>query len=67
MESFSRFEGTFADSSRVDMMVGELVLNNGSKQSWGAEKLEVQSVFQMMAMISESEAKFKELFCQWKN
>jgi hypothetical protein len=62
MDFFSQFEGTFNDSSQKEYMKGTLVLKDGSKQEWCAEKLEISNIFQMMAMVSEAESKFIRIF-----
>ncbi len=61
-ETHSVFNGTFADAGESEYLDGMLVLNDGSKQHWIAEALEVTNVFEMMATASAAEAKFKEYF-----
>jgi hypothetical protein len=58
----SIFNGTFADSGEEEHLEGVLVLNNGTKQNWIAEALEVKNVFDMMAAVHEAPEKFKQLF-----
>lgn len=58
----SEFEGTFNDSSEKEYLTGTIILNNGMKQSWIAENIEITNVFNMMAAIENSKSKFKEYF-----
>lgn len=58
----SQFEGTFCDSSEKEYLFGELVLNNGTKQSWCGESIEVTNVFDMMAEVHNAPDAFKEIF-----
>jgi hypothetical protein len=39
-----------------------LVLNDGTKQTWCAEALEVSNVFEMMATVADAQARFEALF-----
>jgi hypothetical protein len=61
-DTHSIFNGTFADSGEEEHLEGVLVLNNGAKQNWIAEALEVKNVFDMMAVVHEAPEKFKQLF-----
>jgi len=59
----SEFNGTFAEEQlRREILVGKLVLKDGSFQRWTADKLDVDNVFEMMASVSEAPKKFKKLF-----
>lgn len=58
----SLFTDTFHDSERKEIIEGELILNNGLKQSWFADKLEIANVFEMMAAVSEFQTKYISLF-----
>lgn len=60
-DMISRFNGTFAESTEEEYLTGVLVLNNGTKQHWTAEKLGVSNVFDMMAKVTEYSEKAKEL------
>lgn len=57
---YSEFEGTFCDPSEKEYLTGTLILKDGSKQFWMADKL-VANVFDIMADIDSLKAKFKEL------
>lgn len=62
-ETVSEFNGTFAEDSRyIEKLTGTLVLNNGTKQSWIADALEVTNVFDMMAQVDNANNRFKEIF-----
>lgn len=58
----SEFNGTFADSSHTEILTGTLVLRNGERINWLAKALEVTNVFEMMAQVSESPAKYESVF-----
>lgn len=58
----STFEGTLADPSNKETLVGTLVLKNGCKQHWVADALEVTNVFEMMANAHNAVDDFKEYF-----
>lgn len=60
----SVFNGTFAEPGTKEMLKGVLVLNDGSKQEWLAEALEVSNVFEMMAMVDDARARFETIFWQ---
>ena len=59
--SYSQFDGTFADPSEVEHLVGKLVLKDGSTQQWIAAA-PMGNVFQMMANFDAMKAKFTTLF-----
>ena len=49
-EEFSIFVSTFADSYDVEEKIaGYLILNDGRKQYWCADQIEVSNVFEIMA------------------
>lgn len=58
----NEFNGTFADSTIKETLVGSLVLNDGSKQEWCADALEMTNVFSMMAAVSFAEERFAKIF-----
>lgn len=62
-DKVSQFAGTFAEHSDTkETLVGTLVIKNGSKQQWVAEKIDISNVFEMMAAVSEAPKKFKKIF-----
>ena len=61
-QHYNMFAGTFNNSESKEFIVGELVLNNGLRQTWHTEALEVTNVFDMMAKIEEYVAKYYEIF-----
>lgn len=60
-EKEASFTDTFHDPEDVEVLYGDLVLNNGYKQRWMGEPL-VMGVFEAMAAIDEFKAKYKEIF-----
>lgn len=58
----SLFTDTFHDPERKEVIEGTIVLNNGLTQSRLADKLEISSVFEIMASVSEFTNKYKLLF-----
>lgn len=58
----SQFAGTFSEADENEYLSGTLILNNGEKQTWIAEAIEVSNVFDMMAAVSEGQSKFTEMF-----
>ena len=63
-DKIRKFNSTFADNSIKEILSGTIVLNNGSTQTWVADPLEVSNVFDMMATVSDCEARFKLLFME---
>ena len=61
-ENFTIFEGTFCDASSKECLTGEIILNNGVKQSWCADNIEVTNVFDMMAELDAAKSRASELF-----
>jgi len=61
-ETHSQFTDTFHDPTYKEYLEGVLVLNNGIKQPWCGEALEVTNVFDMMAAVSTSEERFIKAF-----
>ena len=56
------FQGTFADSKQEELIEGTLVLCNGRKQYWSADKVQIGNVFEMMAGAAEAIKRGTELF-----
>ena len=61
-ETHSQFTDTFHDPDYKEFLEGTLVLNNGIKQPWCGEALEITNVFDMMALAHQAEQRFKDLF-----
>lgn len=61
-DSISTFNGTFADSTKAEILTGVLVLKDGTEQHWEADAIEITNVFDMMAAVSEATEKFNTLF-----
>jgi len=58
----AQFAGTFSEADENEYLSGKLILNDGKKQTWVAEKLEVSNVFEMMASVHEATARYNNLF-----
>jgi len=58
----SYFNGTFADPGKKETIRGTLVLKDGSKQTWVADKIDISNVFELMAMADAAKVKFAKLF-----
>ena len=58
----SEFQGTFADSLRVETLEGTLVLKNGQTMEWEGDNIEVRNVFDMMAEVDAAKERFAEIF-----
>lgn len=57
----SEFVDSFSDAKETEYLKGTLVLANGAKQYWTAEKLEISNIFDMMASIDEFKEKAVKL------
>lgn len=62
--SYSAFTDTFHNPETRETLVGTLVLNDGTKQDWSADAIEITNVFEMMARVSEGEQNFEKIFGQ---
>ena len=58
----SKFTDTFHEPDRKEVLTGELVLNNGLRQTWTADAVEVTNVFEMMAQVHSGALRYAELF-----
>jgi len=63
---YSIFVGTECDSESRENLTGTLYLNDGTKQEWTADAIEVTNVFDMMERVSEATAIFNEIFGEAK-
>jgi hypothetical protein len=61
-DTHSVFVDTFHDATQAEHLEGVLILKDGTEQFWVADKIEVTSVFDMMAMASIAPDQFQELF-----
>lgn len=61
-QSYNMFTDTFHSPESREFIEGELVLNNGLRQTWYTEALEVTNVFDMMAKVEEYTAKYYTIF-----
>lgn len=58
----SEFNGTFNEASTKEYLEGIIILKDGSKQNWIADKLEVSNAFDMMEQVSEAGLKYEKIF-----
>ena len=56
------FQGTDQPAGRTEIIVGELVLNDGQIQKWIAYAISAANVFDMMENIYSAKTDFKEIF-----
>lgn len=61
-KTHSQFTDTFHDPIYKEYLEGTLVLNNGIKQPWCGQALEVTNVFDMMAAAHSAEERFARIF-----
>lgn len=62
-DSTEYFNGTFAESSLIkETLSGDLYLNNGTKQHWFGEGLDISNVFEIMANIEKTKSNFETIF-----
>jgi hypothetical protein len=61
-DKISSFEGTFADASIHEYLVGSIVLSDGSIQEWYSDPVKVVNVFDAIDLKDEYEEKFHKIF-----
>jgi len=58
----SEFNGTFEDEGQKEIMKGTLILKDGQKIEWVADRIEIRNVFDIMANVENQIVKFQEVF-----